>query len=133
MAQLPERGCSRLDRLIPALTRCWSRETSADPDRWSVANPAWGQCAVTALIIQDFLGGDLVRCEVAHNSHYWNVLPSGEEIDLTGQQFRDNFIPSTGESRSRRHVLGFPETRRRYEALLAAVLADLALVDDLHP
>ena len=39
------------------LGKCWKRETSAGPEGWTGENPAWGQCAVTALVVQDF-GGD---------------------------------------------------------------------------
>ena len=38
----------------------WSRETSYDPPNWSGLNSAWGPCAVSALIVQDLLGGELL-------------------------------------------------------------------------
>jgi hypothetical protein len=53
-----------------ALEVAWERTTSADPDRWSPQNPAWGQCAVTALIVQDHYGGELRRGIVDDISHY---------------------------------------------------------------
>jgi hypothetical protein len=62
------------------------------PD-WSVANPARGQCGATALVLHDLLGGELLRAEVRHadgsrqGHHYWNLLASGFEIDLTAEQF----------------------------------------------
>ena len=46
-----------------------------------------GQCAVTALVVQDFLGGELIRAFVCGESHYWNRLPDGSELDLTADQF----------------------------------------------
>ena len=46
------------------------------------------QCKVTAEIIQDFLGGDILRCFYGEGeSHYWNRLPDGRVIDLTSGQF----------------------------------------------
>jgi hypothetical protein len=80
-------------------------------------NPARGQCAVTALIVQEHLGGELVRCECPGGSHYYNRLEDGTEIDVTREQFGDGFVPRDVESRPRAYVLSFPETRRRYEAL----------------
>lgn len=96
--------------------RAWCRETSVDVD-WSPENPAQGQCAVTALVVQDEFGGGLVRCSVGATSHYWNVLPGGREVDLTREQFGAEFSPSKTEARSRSYVLSFPETRRRYALL----------------
>src|SRR5262249_931840 len=104
-----------------ALKGAWSAATSADPANWSERNPAWGQCAVTALVIQDYLGGELRRGEVGGMSHYWNVLPCGEEIALTRHQF-DAGITLTGEAgRTRAYVLSYPATARRYERLRDAV------------
>src|SRR6266566_2911292 len=41
---------------------CWRADTSSDPTGWSVSNPAWGQCAVTACVVHDVLGGRIVWC-----------------------------------------------------------------------
>jgi hypothetical protein len=114
----PPRADRASHPLRQALAESWARETSADPDGWSSSNPAWGQCAVTALIVQDFLGGELLRCRVDSTSHYWNRLPSGQELDLTGHQFGDNFTPGRRQLRSRDYVLSFPETVERYHRLL---------------
>ncbi len=66
----------------------WDRSTCYPPmqKEWSEENPSYGQCAVTALLIQDFYGGEILYNEV--NDHFWNVLPDGTEIDLTRQQFK---------------------------------------------
>jgi hypothetical protein len=72
----------------------WS-SASCDPvdAPWSPENPAKGQCGVTALVVQEHLGGDLLMAEVRHADgsrqgvHYWNRLPDGEELDLTRAQF----------------------------------------------
>ena len=108
------------------LEQAWSRETSADPDHWSAQNPAWGQCAVTALIVQDLYGGSLLRTKVGPISHYWNLLPSGGEIDLTRGQFGSEDLTLSGEPRSREYVVSFPDTVQRYETLKARVDAIFA-------
>jgi hypothetical protein len=103
--------------LEAALETAWSRDTSSDPPAWSEANRAWGQCAVTALIVQDYLGGTLRRAEIGTISHYWNVLPTGEELDLTRQQFPIGTEISNAASRTRDYVLSNLETARRYRKL----------------
>lgn len=108
---------ARADVLAEALRQAWGRDTSADPDGWSVENPSWGQCAVTALVIQDVLGGELLRCEAPTGSHYWNRLPDGREIDLTREQFKHGLDAVNVERRDRDYVLSFAATRGRYHAL----------------
>ncbi|WP_328926421.1 alpha/beta fold hydrolase [Streptomyces sp. NBC_00190] len=80
-----------------AIRAGWSAETSepADTSRipWSAENPAWGQCDITAVVVQDIVGGELVLGEVFHGGrqegyHWWNQLPGGIRIDLTREQFR---------------------------------------------
>ena len=108
------------------LARAWCQETSADPSGWSAENPSWGQCAVTALLVQDLLGGELLRSEVRGISHYWNRLPTGEEVDLTCQQFGSSYaLSEPPEPRSREYVLSFPETTRRFVLLRARVAAPI--------
>ncbi|WP_306214564.1 YunG family protein [Actinoplanes sp. RD1] len=83
------------EELRPVLRAAWGRDT-CDPhdlDDWTPANPARGQCGVTALVVQELLGGELVLAEVHVEGakvghHYWNRLPGGEEVDFTADQFR---------------------------------------------
>ena len=99
------------------LKQAWCRETSARPDTWTPSNPAWGQCAITALVVQDMLGGELLRGQWEGTSHYWNRLPSGLEVDLTRGQFLNPPNPAEVEERSREYVLSWPDTVRRYNLL----------------
>ena len=110
---------SEIQLIQQALQTAWCRATSADP-AWSPERPSLGQCAVTALVVQDYLGGILMRAEVADGSHYWNRLPDGTELDLTSDQF-DEFTPRCVEPKDRAQVLAYPATRARYEALQTAV------------
>lgn len=75
------------DALQYALSTSWDKETCYPrcKDNRTPENPALGQCAVTALIVQDYFGGELVNC--LHTHHYRNRLPDGQEIDFTKQQF----------------------------------------------
>ncbi|MFD9353646.1 alpha/beta fold hydrolase [Streptomyces sp. NPDC060031] len=80
-----------------AIRAGWSAETSEPADisqlPWTAENPAWGHCDITAVVVQDIVGGDLVVGEVfldgrQEGYHWWNVLPGGIRIDLTREQFR---------------------------------------------
>lgn len=55
---------------------------------------------------------------VGSESHYWNQLPDGTEVDLTREQF-DDFSPQSIEHRSREYVLSYPDTVERYQRLRA--------------
>ena len=73
--------------LEEAIKRSWTKETSSDPENWSEGNPAWGQCAVTALVVNDYLGGRVVWAEALlpdgrKISHYFNSVTE-KELDLT--------------------------------------------------
>ena len=86
-------GVFTLDELEQAIRDSWGPET-ADPDEWKRANPSSCQCAITTLVVHDYFGGELLSADVFRgdervNGHMWNRLPSGLEIDLTREQFRD--------------------------------------------
>lgn len=87
--------------LDKALRASWAADTCSPDDAerapWLPDNAAWGHCDITALIVNDIFGGDLVLGEVYHRGqqqgfHYWNQLPSGVEIDLTREQFQTGQI-----------------------------------------
>jgi hypothetical protein len=75
------------------IRNAWSKDTSDDPEEWNESNPARGQCGVTAMVIHELFGGVLLISNVsrqgtATETHYWNRLPSGVEVDLTREQFQ---------------------------------------------
>jgi hypothetical protein len=91
-APLDRTRARSLGEIEAAIREAWGRETSDDPDDWSEANRARGQCAVTALVIRDLLGGEILVANVLRDGvrvdrHAWNRLPSGVTIDLTREQF----------------------------------------------
>jgi hypothetical protein len=83
-----------VELLRPVVRAAWGPDT-CDPDagwQWRVDNPAREQCGVTALVVQDLLGGELILGEVRVDGvkvghHYWNRLRDGSEVDLTADQF----------------------------------------------
>jgi ADP-ribose pyrophosphatase YjhB (NUDIX family) len=88
--------CRSLAALEAAIRAGWCVWTCdpVDQERWSETNPAWGQCASTASVVQDLLGGELLMADVQRADgmpagvHYWNRLAGGLELDLTREQFR---------------------------------------------
>lgn len=106
-----------------SLRDAWCAETSS-AKAWSPENPTEGQCAVTALVVQDALGGSIVRVEYTDTglsgSHYFNRLPNGADLDLTCGQFTAPIFRNR-QWRSREYLLSNEDTRRRYEILLALV------------
>lgn len=118
--------------LMLALLESWSAETSFEPERWKPGRPDIGQCDVTALVVQDLIGGRLLRCALPDGeSHYWNMIaPSWREIDLTEGQF-DYSIAWYRERGwtvvEREALLSNVDTARRYELLYGRVMKSLGL------
>lgn len=104
----------------PVLARicaAWRADTSFWPDSWEPANPAHGQCAVTALAVQDWLGGDIIHGIVAGVEHYWNRR--GEvELDLTASQFGGSYGRCDVGRANRAALLANADTAHRYAVLV---------------
>ena len=69
--------------LYELLRVAWSHETGA---KWRADNPACGQCSVTALVVQDALGGELLKTDVDGAWHFYNRI-AGRRWDMTMSQF----------------------------------------------
>jgi hypothetical protein len=83
-----------VELLRSTLLAAWGPDTRdpATVEAWRPDNPARDQCGVTALVVQDLLGGELMLGEVHVGGakvghHYWNRLPDGVEVDFTADQF----------------------------------------------
>jgi hypothetical protein len=112
-----------------AIRSAWGRETSDDPEEWSEENPARGQCAVTALLVRELLGGEILIANVVRDGrrvdrHAWNRLPSGLTLDLTREQFTNG--ERLGEPVVEEPVLTH-RNPKRYETLRARVRTRLEL------
>ena len=93
-----------LEKLRGAIKQSWGRETCYPKQvgKWTPGNPSLGQCAVTALVVQDYFGGVLLYCK--HNDHYWNKLPNQQEIDFTRDQFPNGTVIYIDEVRTRDYI-----------------------------
>lgn len=130
-AELPrlKDGDSRvrtLGDLYEILRKCWSRETaypSCQAD-WVPADPTYGQCAVTAMLVYDLFGGTIHRIRVeGGGTHYFNKI-DGHYIDLTREQFDLYNIPvfyEPNEVMDRQYCGKNLDTNRRYQLLVQRV------------
>jgi hypothetical protein len=112
--------------LTAALRHCWDADSAYPDGTWSADNPARGQCVVSCLIIQDYLGGDFVRFQTAFNGvpekHYANII-DGTLIDTTRSQFPPDTVLTIsvpdmrGFASIRERLFGEGNTRERYTYL----------------
>jgi hypothetical protein len=118
------------------IRRSWSA-ASCDPvdlAQWSPQNPARGQCAVTALVVQDLVGGELLLADVYNHDgstqgvHYWNRLAGGLEIDLTREQFSASEVVQSPSVVERPADLTGGRLYPQYVALVSAVRAGLVIL-----
>lgn len=84
----------RFKEILPLIC---DKETSGDPKRWCSRNPLWGHCAVIAMLAHGLFGEKILNGKINFKtfkniSHYWNLLPDGQEIDFSALQFGKNKI-----------------------------------------
>jgi hypothetical protein len=140
---VPTELTNDFDTLKSAIEKSWSEETGilsgwcvdgSGKASWNPENPARGQGAGTALIIHDFFGGRLKRCEVYDapwgdygRSHFYNELPDGKEVDLTVCQFPKGTTFGRFEYANRDLLLSFSPIKEQYKLLgkkVAMILKD---------
>ncbi|MDD1530328.1 hypothetical protein C7U92_00670 [Bradyrhizobium sp. WBOS7] len=71
------------DDVQRTLCRAWSLATAR---QWTASNPAAGQCNVTALLVHELFGGDLLKTPLPAGDHFYNRI-EGERYDFTASQF----------------------------------------------
>ena len=102
------------------LSECWNKDTCSPglKDKWSEDNPSLGQCAITALIVNDYFGGKIMRCMSSSGSHYYNLIDD-KIFDLTVEQFLGEIpLYEEGKERTREYLLSNNDTKNRYKKLL---------------
>ena len=67
------------------LRKSWSLATAR---QWTKENPAAGQCNVTALLVHELFGGDLLMTRLPEGDHFYNRI-DGRRYDFTESQFRE--------------------------------------------
>jgi hypothetical protein len=117
----------RIDELAARIAAAWCAETSACPERWSPENPSLGQCAATAAVIREELGGIVVWAlaelpDGTVDGHYWNRFGSEDEDRTRGQFPPGTRIPPGGPRHpwagdAYAYVTSFPATAARVALL----------------
>jgi hypothetical protein len=67
------------ERLLEILFKAWSEKSST---KYSPDNPALGQCGVTALVVNDLLGGEILKTPLSEGWHFYNRI-NGQVYDFT--------------------------------------------------
>lgn len=83
------------EKVSEVLQRCWSVKTSR---KWTERNPGLGQCSVSALVVQDWFGGKILKTKVGDAWHFYNEI-NHQAYDLTASQFGDERVVYEDESR----------------------------------
>ena len=78
----------QIEQIMNALYKSWSSDSSS---KWSQDNPAKGQCGVTALIVNDLLGGEIRKTRLPEGWHFYNFI-NGKRYDLTVSQFKEDIL-----------------------------------------
>jgi hypothetical protein len=71
------------DEIESVLFKAWSLSTSS---QWTADNPAAGQCNVTALLVHELFGGELLKTPLPAGDHFYNRI-EGQRYDFTASQF----------------------------------------------
>ena len=120
----------KLDELEKILINIYSKETCY-PDckeQWNIDNKTLGHCAIVALLINDYFGGDICKIKVNGISHYFNII-NDKIIDFTSDQFKvDKIDYSNYVIKTRDEVLNNEDTNERYQLLKLKV--KLNLIDE---
>lgn len=89
-------------KLREDLSKIWAYETSYfSRKKYEESGiKSYGQCYVSACIVFIIFGGKLKRARIKNDTHYWNILPDGTEIDLTSDQYDGDGIHPISEGRT---------------------------------
>lgn len=111
-----------IEELDNKLRQAYSAQTAHKnyQANWSKDNPTYGHCMITAMIVQDFFGGDIYR--IKHEHHNYNVV-NGEIIDLTKEQYLPN-IPNYSKAFKINRTKE-KDTIRRYQILKEKVIESI--------
>ena len=106
-----------LENLQKVLLECYSKKLCYPKvqDNWSKDNKSYGMCAITALIINDYFGGQICKIYVDKISHYYNLIED-KIVDLTKEQFNHDIDYKNFEVIDREEILT-DDTKKRYNAL----------------
>jgi len=111
--------------LLSVIRSSWSAETT---DCWYPDDPSRHQCGVSALVVQDYCGGDIVRNKFGERTVYFNRLADGTRLFICPEYKRQSGAYDEDEVQSRDKIMQHPDMPRRYGVLSQVVLEKLTVV-----
>ena len=102
-----------------AIRSSWGTDTAypMSPHPFLTGHPSTGQCAVSAVLLQDYVGGRLQKGRVnGLVSHYWNLI-DGTAVDLTAEQFLPSAVIIGSQAVLRESLMADATFRGRYQIL----------------
>ena len=115
-------GITNLNELYAVLRKCWRADTAYPncQSTWRGNDPSYGQCAITAALVNDMFGGTIHRIALKNGgSHYINKI-NGKYVDLTNEQFtlyRDTYNEEPNRTIPRNRTCQGGSARNRYVKL----------------
>lgn len=120
-----------INMLREIVKESWDAETckSELQPLWNDNSKMVGQDDITALVVNDYVGGKIMACLNAKECHYFNVLEN-EIIDLSAE--KNSFIDySDSVMITRDYLLGNSKIKNRYLKLMKNINKNaLQLVDE---
>lgn len=114
-----------IETLADAFNKSYAKDT-AYRGIWMPDRPAFGHCAVATLVAQEILGGRILRGSISGpvvGTHYWNLLPSGIEVDFTAAQYAGVTTAKREITEAlRQSMLQNVDTKKRYMLFRRRVL-----------
>lgn len=122
MIYISTQSKQQINQLQQILFQVWSLQSSS---KWTSENPAQGQCGVTALVVQDVLGGEIYKTNTPGVWHFYNFI-QGQRHDFTASQFEELIkymdIPSNREE-------AFTDTNEEQYRYLSQSVAKYILIE----
>lgn len=111
-----------IKELEKALLKSYSKDLCYEKvsDKWTEKNKTLGMCAITALVVNDYLEGDIAKIKVDGISHYFNII-NNKIIDLTKNQFKKEINYKDYRIVTRKVILT-EDTKNRYQKLKEKVI-----------
>jgi len=84
------------------MARAASPETAYDPigyEHGRTVSPLIEHCGCVAYAVRELFGGHILTGKVHGETHFWNQLPDGTEVDLSSDQYGGDGVTPVGRGR----------------------------------
>ena len=105
--------------LYSALKHIWAEDTCAPRMRkdWKKKHPSYGQCSITAFLVQDIFGGRVYGVPLEDGNYHCFNVTDGHVFDLTSEQFDEELDYTPDHEQFREIHFSKKEKEERYELL----------------